>query len=116
MTLTFAALFTLAGTRTLAAQSDAPAPAAVTDADSVETDDSIPADSSMDKLVVSSEPDHPRQAQGEEHRGHRKNRRHHGEGDGARIGGGEGNHVRPPRGSETPRHATGGGDKPRPNR
>ncbi|MDZ4865520.1 MAG: hypothetical protein SGJ01_19065 [Gemmatimonadota bacterium] len=112
-TTAFAVVIGLAGCRTLAAQSGAPDSAVVAVEDS--TTDSISADTPA--VARQPELEHPRHAKGAEDYGRRKNRRHHagGEGGGVRVGGGETRLPRPSGGGETPRHATGGSDKPKPN-
>lgn len=112
-TVAFAVVIGLAGSRTLAAQSAAPDSAVVAVEDS--TTDSMSTETPA--ATRQPEPEHPRHARGAEGHGRRKNRRHHGGGEGGRVrvGGGETRVPRPSGGGETPRHATGGSDKPRPN-
>ncbi len=112
-TAAFAVVIGLAGTRTLAAQSEAPDSAVVAVEDS--TADSMSTDTPA--ATRQPEPEHPRQARGPEGLGRRKNRRHHagGEGGGVRVGGREPRLPRGSGGGETPRHPTGGSDKPKPN-
>ena len=70
----------------------------------------------LDSQAVSSEPERPRHAKGEEGRGKHKHRHHHGEGDGVRMRGGETRIPQHSGGGEADRPASGGNDKPKPNR
>ena len=112
-TAAFAIVIGLAGAGTLAAQSEAPDSAVVAVEDS--TADSISTDTPA--ATRQPEPEHSRRAREAEGHGRRTNRRHHagGEGGGVRLGGREPRLPRSSGGGETPRHATGGSDTPKPH-